>query len=180
MFDFRTYDAVKALLQEKDRRFVESMADQISRRSQKNVSILDVGAFDCRNTVALKLALEAKNLTPAIVAIEPDPTPKTKMIARAHNIRFGALSYQELLLQPYAVGPRIYDFILMQNLFYHIHRSEWHALLRQTGAIMNAESECVVSLVSRDCSLYTFIASFLEKFNVPETERTLCFLRGFF
>lgn len=172
MFDFRTYDAVKALLQAKDRRFVESMADHIASRFQKSVSILDVGVFDCRNTVALKLALEARNVAPVIVAIEPDPTPKTKSTARAHNIRFGAISYQELLVQPYAVGPRRYDCILMQNLFYHIHRSEWHALLTQTSAIMSPESGCVVSLVSRECSLYTFIADFLEKYNVPETERT--------
>lgn len=136
------------------------------------MAILDVGAFDCRNTVALKLALEAKGVIPAVVAIEPSPTPKSKRIALAHNIRFGVLSYQELLLQPFAIGPRAYDCILMQNLFYHIHKSEWLALLMQTSEIMGPESECVISLVSSECSLYAFIAKFIENHDVQDIDRT--------
>lgn len=172
MFDYRTYDAVKALLQEKDYRFVVAISEHIAQCPSDSVSILDVGAFDCRNTVALKLALEARNVSPSIVAIEPDPTPVSKGNARAHNIRFSPLSYQELLLQPYAVGPKTYDFILMQNLFYHIHKSEWQTLLKHTRTLMNDGSECVVSLVSRNCSLYAFITEFIKRHEVPDSERT--------
>jgi len=172
VFDYRAYDAVKALLQDKDRRFVVSIAEHISNRSSENVKILDVGAFDCRNTVALKLEMEARGANPLIVAIEPDPTPTSKSTARAHNIAFRKLSFQELLLQPHAVGPKTYDCILMQNLFYHIHSSEWRALLDETRVLMHEESECVVSLVSRDCSLYAYISEFLEKNDLTEKERT--------